>query len=218
MKILLATRNAKKLLELQRILDAAADIADVTIVGLADVEAYDEVPESGLTFEDNALLKAQEGAVHTGLPTVADDSASTSRKACTPGCCKAWACRAHRLSTMRAASASGTCASPGRARTSSAPGQLSARLSSRRDLPTPLGPSTTQTCPRPLRAAVNKAESCASSASRSKGSARPIPAIVSPIHPYPLIPSIEDGVSAHALTYGRRHVRVRRRHRSDRVR
>jgi XTP/dITP diphosphohydrolase len=73
-KILLATRNTKKLLELQRILDAAADIADVTIVGLSDVEAYDEVPESGLTFEDNALLKAQEGAAHTGLPTVADDS------------------------------------------------------------------------------------------------------------------------------------------------
>jgi XTP/dITP diphosphohydrolase len=73
-KILLATRNAKKLLELQRILDAAADIADVTIVGLSDVETYDEVPESGLTFEDNALLKAHEGAAHTGLPTVADDS------------------------------------------------------------------------------------------------------------------------------------------------
>jgi XTP/dITP diphosphohydrolase len=32
------------------------------------------VPESGLTFDDNALLKAREGAEHTGLPTVADDS------------------------------------------------------------------------------------------------------------------------------------------------
>jgi XTP/dITP diphosphohydrolase len=74
MKILLATRNAKKQLELQRILDAAPNIADVTILGLTDVEAYVEVPESGLTFDDNALLKAREGAEHTGLPTVADDS------------------------------------------------------------------------------------------------------------------------------------------------
>ena len=36
--------------------------------------AYDEVPETGLTFGDNALLKAREGVTHTGLPTVADDS------------------------------------------------------------------------------------------------------------------------------------------------
>ncbi len=74
MKILLATRNAKKLVELQRILDAAPHISDVTIVGLSDVEAYPEVPESGLTFAENALLKAREGAAHTGLATVADDS------------------------------------------------------------------------------------------------------------------------------------------------
>jgi XTP/dITP diphosphohydrolase len=74
MRILLATRNTKKLVELQRILDAAPDIADVTIVGLSDVEPYEEVPESGLTFADNAVLKAREGASHTGLPTVADDS------------------------------------------------------------------------------------------------------------------------------------------------
>jgi XTP/dITP diphosphohydrolase len=67
-KILLATRNTKKLAELQRIL------IDVALVGLADVPAYEEVPESGLTFEDNALIKAREGAARTGLPTVADDS------------------------------------------------------------------------------------------------------------------------------------------------
>ena len=32
------------------------------------------MPETGLTFAENALLKAREGAAHTGLPTVADDS------------------------------------------------------------------------------------------------------------------------------------------------
>ena len=68
MKILLATRNVKKLVELQRIL------AGVSLVGLDDVPAYDEIPESGLTFAENALIKAREGAGRSGLPTVADDS------------------------------------------------------------------------------------------------------------------------------------------------
>lgn len=72
MKILLATRNVKKLDELRRILVAAS--LDVTLVGLADVPPYEEAPETGLTFADNALLKAREGVRHTGLPTVADDS------------------------------------------------------------------------------------------------------------------------------------------------
>ncbi|GGK15786.1 non-canonical purine NTP pyrophosphatase [Pilimelia terevasa] len=72
MKVLLASRNAKKLVELRRVLAGAAPA--VTLLGLDDVPAYDELPETGLTFADNALLKAREGVRHTGLPTVADDS------------------------------------------------------------------------------------------------------------------------------------------------
>jgi XTP/dITP diphosphohydrolase len=72
--VLLATRNAKKLVELQRILDAALGTGSVSLVSLDDVPSYVEVPESGLTFEENALIKAREGARHSGLPTVADDS------------------------------------------------------------------------------------------------------------------------------------------------
>ena len=68
MKLLLATRNTKKLEEMRRIL------ANDLVVGLDDVPPYDEVPESGLTFEANARIKAREGVAHTGLPTVADDS------------------------------------------------------------------------------------------------------------------------------------------------
>ena len=68
MKLLLATRNTKKLEEMRRIL------ANDLVVGLDDVAPYDEVPESGLTFEANARIKAREGVAHTGLPTVADDS------------------------------------------------------------------------------------------------------------------------------------------------
>jgi XTP/dITP diphosphohydrolase len=73
-KVLLATRNAKKLAELQRILDNALGGGRVRLVGLDDVTPYDEVPESGHTFAENALLKAREGVRHSGLPTVADDS------------------------------------------------------------------------------------------------------------------------------------------------
>jgi XTP/dITP diphosphohydrolase len=73
-RILLATRNAKKLAELQRILDGALGAHEVELIGLRDVPAYHEVPETGLTFGENALLKAREGRRHTGLPTVADDS------------------------------------------------------------------------------------------------------------------------------------------------
>ena len=73
-QLLLATRNSKKLGELQRILDAALGAGSVKLLGLSDVPPYDDVPETGLTFVDNALLKARAGAAHTGLPTVADDS------------------------------------------------------------------------------------------------------------------------------------------------
>jgi XTP/dITP diphosphohydrolase len=73
-RLLLATRNQKKLAELQRILDAALGSGAIELVGLADVPVYDEKPETGLTFVENALLKAHEGVANTGLPTVADDS------------------------------------------------------------------------------------------------------------------------------------------------
>jgi XTP/dITP diphosphohydrolase len=73
-QVLLATRNARKLQELQRILDGALGASAVALVGLDDVPTYPESPETGLTFAENALLKAREGLRHTGLPTVADDS------------------------------------------------------------------------------------------------------------------------------------------------
>jgi XTP/dITP diphosphohydrolase len=71
-KLLLASRNPKKLTELRRIL--APRLPDLEVLGLADVRPYPELPESGATFADNALIKAREGLRHTGLPTGADDS------------------------------------------------------------------------------------------------------------------------------------------------
>jgi XTP/dITP diphosphohydrolase len=70
-KLVLATRNRAKLAELRRIL---APLVPVEVIGLDDVPAYEEVPESGATFEENALIKAREAARRTGLPAVADDS------------------------------------------------------------------------------------------------------------------------------------------------
>ncbi|XTZ14682.1 RdgB/HAM1 family non-canonical purine NTP pyrophosphatase [Micromonospora echinospora] len=73
-KVLLATRNQKKLVELQRILDGALGAHRIALLGLDDVEDYPELPETGLTFGENALIKAREGCRRTGLPTIADDS------------------------------------------------------------------------------------------------------------------------------------------------
>jgi XTP/dITP diphosphohydrolase len=61
------------LAELRRVLDAAA-LAGLTLVSLDDVPPFEEAPETGATFEDNALAKARDGFAATGLPTIADDS------------------------------------------------------------------------------------------------------------------------------------------------
>ena len=74
-QLLLASRNAKKLTELRRILEP--EVPGLTVVGLDDVPPYPEVPESGATFADNALIKAREGYRRTGIATVADDSGLT---------------------------------------------------------------------------------------------------------------------------------------------
>ena len=71
-RVFLASRNAKKLVEMQRILDK--HVPGVVVVGLDDVADYAEPVEDQPTFEGNALLKARAGFAATGLPTIADDS------------------------------------------------------------------------------------------------------------------------------------------------
>ena len=46
----------------------------VRLAGLADLPPIDEPEETGLTFEDNARLKALYYSAHSGMPTVAEDS------------------------------------------------------------------------------------------------------------------------------------------------
>ena len=67
--LVLATRNEGKLRELARILGT-----DVKLAGLDAFPGAPDVPETGATFEANALLKARAIAAWTGLPAVADDS------------------------------------------------------------------------------------------------------------------------------------------------
>lgn len=72
MKVVLATRNKKKLAELQRIL---ADIAvDVEVLGLDSFPDFGEPAETEPSFEGNALIKARACVAATGLPSLADDS------------------------------------------------------------------------------------------------------------------------------------------------
>ena len=71
-EVFLASRNAKKLAELARILAEVSP--ELSVVGLDDVPSYPEPVEDGATFADNALLKARAGFEATGLVTLADDS------------------------------------------------------------------------------------------------------------------------------------------------
>jgi len=71
-RVLLATRNAKKLAELQRILGD-----QVQVLGLGDVTEFEEEPETGATFEENAVAKAVQAARETGEVSLADDSGLT---------------------------------------------------------------------------------------------------------------------------------------------
>ncbi len=71
--VLVASRNAKKLAELHRVLRAAG-VDGLRLLSLDDVPAFDEAPETGATFEENALAKARDAFAATGIAAVADDS------------------------------------------------------------------------------------------------------------------------------------------------
>ncbi|MFD5226864.1 RdgB/HAM1 family non-canonical purine NTP pyrophosphatase [Microbacterium sp. NPDC058342] len=68
MRVVLATHNPHKIAEFQQIV--ASTRPDLEIIG------YDgpEPVEDGVTFAENALIKARAAAAHTGLPALADDS------------------------------------------------------------------------------------------------------------------------------------------------
>ena len=75
MKLVVATHNEGKLVEIRRILeeDLGADASDIELVSAGSMHLPDPV-ETGVTFQENALLKARDVASRTGLPAIADDS------------------------------------------------------------------------------------------------------------------------------------------------
>ncbi|AOH36195.1 RdgB/HAM1 family non-canonical purine NTP pyrophosphatase [Luteimonas sp. JM171] len=69
MKLVLASNNAGKLAEFGRLLEGSGiEVVVQSELGVQDIE------ETGLTFVENALLKARNAARVTGLPALADDS------------------------------------------------------------------------------------------------------------------------------------------------
>ena len=72
-RVLLATRNAQKLVELRRIL-AGSDICGVQVVGLDDVRIVAGDPGDRRHLRGKRVAKARDAAAGTGLATVADDS------------------------------------------------------------------------------------------------------------------------------------------------
>ena len=71
-RVVLASRNAKKLVELRRVLEPL--VPGIEVLGLDDVATFDEPAETEPTFEGNALIKARACFAATGLPSLADDS------------------------------------------------------------------------------------------------------------------------------------------------
>ncbi|GAB97749.1 XTP/dITP diphosphohydrolase [Kineosphaera limosa] len=73
-RIVLATRNPGKVVELREILRGVLTQLDAYLVGVEEFPLVADVVETGVTFEENAVLKARTVAFQTGLPAVADDS------------------------------------------------------------------------------------------------------------------------------------------------
>ncbi len=71
MKLLVATHNENKKIEIMHFLQ---QIGGYEVVSLSDLGITEEPEETGATFRENALLKANWAMEQTGLLTIADDS------------------------------------------------------------------------------------------------------------------------------------------------
>jgi XTP/dITP diphosphohydrolase len=72
MHLLLASRNQGKILEITRLLQTLDQ--NLQVLGLDSFPAIGDIPETGASFEENALIKARAAAEGTGLISLADDS------------------------------------------------------------------------------------------------------------------------------------------------
>ena len=73
--VVVATHNEGKLVEIRKILNEGLgeDAARIELKSAGSL-GLDDPTETGVTFEENALLKARDAAAQTGLPAIADDS------------------------------------------------------------------------------------------------------------------------------------------------
>jgi XTP/dITP diphosphohydrolase len=69
-KLVVATRNRGKIKEIQALLEGMVE----SVICSADIDGFSDTVEDGVTFEENALKKAREATLFTGLPALADDS------------------------------------------------------------------------------------------------------------------------------------------------
>lgn len=72
MKILVASKNKKKLTELEQILSDV--LSDFELISLNEFPEIEAPEENGKTFLENAIIKAKYYSAKTNLPTIADDS------------------------------------------------------------------------------------------------------------------------------------------------
>ena len=70
MKLVIATKNKGKIIELRELLRETY----IAVKSLSDFENITEVPETGVTFEENAQIKAESYALQTNCMTLSDDS------------------------------------------------------------------------------------------------------------------------------------------------
>lgn len=69
-RLVVATRNKGKIVEITALLDGLVD----QVSSAADFPDFPETVEDGTTFAENALKKAREASLYSGLPALADDS------------------------------------------------------------------------------------------------------------------------------------------------
>ncbi len=71
MKLLIASNNKNKILEIE---NKFSDIEEIELISLNSIKDAPHVEETGSTFEENALLKAKIISEHTGMAVMSDDS------------------------------------------------------------------------------------------------------------------------------------------------
>ncbi len=69
MRLVFATHNQNKFNEVKKLLPAP-----IQLVSLTDIGCIEEIPETGQTLEENAILKAEHVTQNYGLPCIADDT------------------------------------------------------------------------------------------------------------------------------------------------